>query len=122
MVGTSQRSSILDHIYIKDPTIINNLGSVNPSFGDHVLVEFNVVYRKSKSETVTCRDWRKYSKDVSMERLRDIDWNSNIDNVQEFWNALENKLIKVVDELVPLTAFVGKLVKSNVPKNIKKQN
>ena len=48
-----------------------------------------------------------------------MDWNINIDNVQKFWNVFENNLIRVVDEIVPLTDFVGNVVKSNIPKNIK---
>ena len=119
MVGTLLRSSILDHFYINDPTIVNNLGSVDPFFGDHVLVEFNFVYHKTKNETVKSRDWRNYSKEALNEKLRSVDWNINIDNVQEFWNVFENNLIRVVDEIVPLTDFVGNVVKSNIPKNIK---
>ena len=119
MVGTSLRTSILDHIYIKDPTILCDLGSIDPFFGDHVLVEFKVAHKSCESEIVTCRDWRNYSKELLYEMLRNIDWEVDIDNVQEFWNVFENKLIKVVDKLVPLTSFVGTTVKSNVPKNIK---
>ena len=40
MVGTKRRTSILDHIYIKDPTIVSKLNFIDPFFGDHVLVEF----------------------------------------------------------------------------------
>ena len=40
MVGTERRSSILDHVYIKDPTLISQLNCINPFFADHVLVEF----------------------------------------------------------------------------------
>ena len=65
MVGTTLRSSILDHIYVKNPTIVNNLKSIDPFFGDHMLVEFDVMFSKNKNETITCRDWRKYSSDVS---------------------------------------------------------
>ena len=37
-----------------------------------------------------CRDWSKYSKDVLNEKLSNIDWNIEIDNVQEYWNVFEN--------------------------------
>ena len=88
-------------------------------FGDHVLVEFNVVYHKTDREIVKCRDWRKYSKESIFAKLSTIDWNIDIDNVQEFWNSFEKKLINEVDEIVPLTAFNGGVVKTNIPKNIK---
>ena len=121
MVGSSLRSSILDHIYIKNPTIVNNLRSLDPFFGDHMLVEFEVTYHIIKNEITMCRDWRKYSKDVLNEKLSNIDWNIKIDNVQEYWNVLENKLIKIIDELVPLTSFDGNVVKSNVPRYMSDQ-
>ena len=84
-----------------------------------MLVEFNVVYHKTKNETVKRRDWRNYSKEVLNEKLSSMDWNINIDNVQEFWNVFENNLIRVVGEIVPFTDFVSNLVKSKIPKNIK---
>ena len=77
---------------------------------------------KTKNETVKSRDWHNYSKEALNEKLSSVDWNINIDNVQEFWNVFENNLIRVVGEIVPLTDFVGNIVKSNIPKNIKKQN
>ena len=42
LVGTVLRSSILDHIYIKDPTVLSNLRFSDPFFGDHVLIKFKV--------------------------------------------------------------------------------
>ena len=65
------------------------------------------MFSKNKNETITCRDWRKYSSDVLNAKLSGVNWNIDIDNVQEYWNVFENKLIKVVDELVPLTSFSG---------------
>ena len=42
MVGTTRRTSILDHIYVKNPLNVTKLGFLNPYFGDHVLVEFRI--------------------------------------------------------------------------------
>ena len=64
MVGTERRSSILDHIYIKEPTLVSNLKYVNPFFGDHVLVEFIIDAKKCEAVLNKCRDWRYYSKDL----------------------------------------------------------
>ena len=65
LVGHNLRSSILDHIYIKDPTVIRNLRTVTPFFGDHLLVLFDV---QSEYVSVTNlnrkRDWRFYSKEI----------------------------------------------------------
>ena len=74
-----RRSSILDHIYLRDPTLVTDLKYVNPFFGDHVLVEFmiNVVTR--------CREWRNYSKDILNEKLSSVEWNIEIVDVQQYW-------------------------------------
>ena len=110
MVGTERRSSILDHIYIKDPTVITNIDYVKPFFGDHVLVEFIV---DSKLNVVTeniCRDWRNYSKDLLCDKLSSINWDIDVCEVQQFWNIFENLLIKVVDEIIPMTVFCGNVL------------
>ena len=59
MVGPKLRSSILDHIYVKDPVIIRNLKSTPPYFGDHLVVEFCVKGTKNKPKTEKRRDWRR---------------------------------------------------------------
>ena len=46
-------------------------------------------------------------------------WNIGVDDVQEYWNVLENKLINIVDEIVPLKTFEGHVVKEITPKFIK---
>ena len=48
-----------------------------------------------------------------------MDWNIQINDVQEFWNAFESLLIKIVDEIVPLTEFNGNIVNKVTPKLIK---
>ena len=53
----------------------------------------------------------KYSKEKLNVKLSLIDWNINVDDVQEFWNILENKLINIVDEIVPPKTFEGHVVK-----------
>ena len=48
-----------------------------------------------------------------------MDWNIDIEDVQDFWNVFENKLIKIVDEIVPMTQFDGNIIKERIPKLIK---
>jgi hypothetical protein len=38
--------------------------------------------------------------------LNNIKWDINDDCVQGYWNSFENKLIGVVDEIVPMTEFM----------------
>ena len=60
---------------------------------------------------IISRDWRSYSKDILNAKLSSTEWNIDIDDVQNYWNAFENRLINIVDEIVPLAAFSGKVIK-----------
>ena len=51
------------------------------------------------------RDWRKYSKDKLCACLTQVDWTNDGINVQQVWNDFENKLINVIDMLVPILNF-----------------
>jgi hypothetical protein len=53
------------------------------------------------------RDWLHYSKEKLNEKLIEVDWNNDCNTVQEAWNDLENKLVKIVDSLVPISEFKG---------------
>jgi hypothetical protein len=80
-----------------------------------MLVSFEI--KLSKNPPINCikRDWRKYSKENLSSALSMLDWNINIENVQEYWNVFENMLIDVVDEIVPLTDFVNNVAKNTKP-------
>ena len=36
MIGPNLRTTVLDHVYVKDPVTIRNLGFIRPYFGDHL--------------------------------------------------------------------------------------
>ena len=111
---------ILDHIYVKDPTVIKNIKALTPIFGDHQLIIFNVESQKPCINALNKkRDWRFYSKELLNESLKTVDWNINIDTVQGFWNELEYKLITVIDDVIPLKDFSDNFAKESVPKIIK---
>ncbi len=113
LVGSTLKSSILDHVYVSDVTTVANVGCTRPCFGDHMMVtlETNLV-RPSPKESVR-RDWRFYSKEILCNKLSEVDWNIDIVGVQEYWNAFENKLINVVDDIVPLVVFTANKVKES---------
>ena len=49
------------------------------------------------------RNWQNYSKGALCDMLSLVDWSNNFGDVQSIWNDFETKIIKVIDELVPLT-------------------
>ena len=116
IVNNLLKSSILDHIYIKDVTLINNVQSFKPMVGDHLLVTFNVNEQHQKPELFLKRNWQKYSKEKLIIELNNVNFECNIFSVQDFWNHFEHKLINIADKLAPLETFTNKsTVKSQVP-------
>ena len=67
------KESLLDHIYVTDPTVCNNVTTVKPYFGDHLLVIVELNLSKPPVITTFSLDWRKYSKDVLCACLSEVD-------------------------------------------------
>ena len=112
MVGTRFQSSLLDHIYVVRPDIVQNITHKRPCFGDHELVMATIDGRKMSQTSTLRRDWRKYSKELLQDKLKSVNWLNEETTVQGIWNNFEEKLIKTVDEIVPLVEFEGRNVKT----------
>ncbi len=115
LIGSTLKRSILDHVYTTDCTYISNINSMKPTFGDHLLMTFDINRTKNPPITSIRQDWRKYSKDNLLLSLSVLDWSINIENVQEYWNVFENLLKNVVDAVAPLTEFVNNIGKNTKP-------
>ena len=118
-VDAVMRESILDHFYVQHTRYVKNIACVKPIFGDHLCVMVSTAGRDLNTVITQRRDWRKYNKDVLINTLRTVDWTIEDDTVQEYWNTFENKLIQVVDQLIPIRDFVNNSVKLDVPRFIK---
>ena len=71
------------------------------------------------ADQVKCRNWRGYSKEILTNKLTSVDWKIEIDDVQQYWNVFESKLIKIIDYIVPLVDYVNDVIKEKTPKLIK---
>ena len=83
-MGVVLRESIINHVYVKDPTIISDMKSLTLVFGDHKLIIFCIDVIKPKIEVTYKRNWRHYSKENFCNELCLIDWYTDIDDVQGF--------------------------------------
>ena len=119
VVELTVKSSTLDHVYVKDISILDVITHIKPCFGDHELIMFNVNDEKIKPNCEIRRDWRYYSKDVLLTKLSASDWEFDYDSVQDYWNHFENQLLGIVDSIIPYVEFKDNLVKSVTPPNIK---
>ena len=101
-------------------TIIN-VTSEYPCFGDHKLVMAHLCINRQQPQITLRRDWRKYSKDKLCACLTQVDWTNDAINVQQVCNDFENKLIHVIDMLVPISEFYDNKI-NNKPCPIIKRN
>ena len=120
-INNIRHSSIIDHIYVKNPIAITNLSSVIPPFGDHCLIMFNIKLKIIKANSSLKRNWKLYSKEKLLSKLNNLNWLIRNDDVQSFWNSFESKLIEVVDDLCPLEPLKSLIEsKTNPPPEIKR--
>ena len=96
-----------------------NIESYKPCFGDHLLITLTVDASKVKNVQMYKRDWRNYSKVNLINMLNNLEWCTDIDNVQELWNDIEMIIVRIVDEIVPLTEMTNNRVPKQVPTFIK---
>ena len=105
IVGLESRSSVLDHVYVNCVGLVRNVSHLKPIFGDHELVTAELCISRPVTKISTGRDWRYYSKEALNERLEVVDWTNDAHDVQELWNDFEVKIIRVIDEIAPISEF-----------------
>ena len=72
-----------------------------------MFVEFCVDVKRKENVIIKRRDWRNYSKDILNAKLSSTDWNIDIDDVQNDWNAFENKLINIEQQYHVALIWLG---------------
>ena len=83
LVGSTLKSSILDHVYVSDVTTVTNVGCTRPCFGNHMMVTLETNLTKPGPKESIRRDWRFYSKEILCNKLSAVDWDIAIVGVQE---------------------------------------
>ena len=120
VINSTLCSSIIDHIYTRDTTLITNLCSIAPPFGDHLLITFTIRSLRSSNSSSYKRNWKNYNKSILNENLAHQDWDLEHDEVQACWNSFESKLVKIIDKLAPPELSLQKQnIKINTPPHIK---
>jgi hypothetical protein len=64
--------------------------------------------KSDEKRTILKRNWRGYSKDLLLEELKKVDWNIDCTQVQDFNNELEQKLLTIIDNLIPVQKITEK--------------
>ena len=122
VINNIHHSSLIDHIYVNSAVNTLNLASYTPPFGDHLLITFTVNSKLTNPKCIIKRNWKSYSKDKLINSLSQKDWNIENDDVHGFWNNFKSNLIKIVDNLCPITETIRKPHSiSNPPSHIKRK-
>ena len=123
VVNNNLKQSIIDHLYVKNPTTIINLEMDKPLIGDHNLITFNIRGKATTPKTIIRRNWSNYTKEKLLAALALEPFEIETPNVQDTWNLFENVLINVIDKLAPLTPFTksSKIDPKSTPSVIKRK-
>ena len=101
-----RKESILDHVYVNNCSLVNNLTSIEPTFGDHLLIVIELnLHLDDYLQSYVRRDWKNYSKTSLIQQLKIKNYEAD-GCVQSNWNAIEESLIMAADIVAPLCNFV----------------
>ncbi len=110
------KESTLDHLYSNQPLMLSNLHPVEPLFGDHRMVVATLYSTKPEPTFTFRRDWRGYDKNILCEKLSNVNWQTDTGDVQSCWNNIENNILEVIDNLIPICSFNNNVItKQSLP-------
>ena len=124
IVNNELKQSTLDHIYVQNPLIINQIRNFVPLIGDHVLVITKITGTVERPKVTIKRDWRSYSKQLLLTKLQSVQFKVDGINPQELWNNFETVLMPVIDEIIPYAEFANNIIlqSNSTPSLYQKQN
>ena len=74
VINNVLKESILDHVYVQDPTIIVNVNSTKPLIGDHKLIVLEIAAEKQQPKPMLTRNWHSYTKLKLLEALATVNF------------------------------------------------
>lgn len=96
------KSSLLDHIYENSSGLVNHINEISTSTSDHTPIQLNIMLEiVNKPEKLIIRNWSNYSREKLLEKLREVSWDIDCSEVQDFNDELEQKLMTVLNTLIP---------------------
>ena len=122
IINNDLKDSILDHLYVTNPTLIHDIVLKTPLIGDHKLITFKAQGNPLPPEIIMKRNWQNYTSTKLNELLSTINFDIEADLVQDIWNRFEAALLPVIDDLIPYAPFIeNTTVKSSEPSKKIKQ-
>ena len=105
------QESLLDHIYTSDYLSVNKCGGMHLSSSDHLAIYITYQSSDKKSsekKIIYKRDHRGYTKHAMATLCNAEDWSSvyRTTEVQEGYNIVESKLLKIINSLAPFRKII----------------
>jgi exonuclease III len=102
IVNGELRTSLLDHVYENVHGLVENITEISTSMSDHTPLLIDLAIKiNHKVETKIMRNWSTYSKERLLNLLSEKNWDINCYDVQDFNNELEQKIMSVLEDLIP---------------------
>jgi len=96
------KTSVLDHVYTNNNGLIDTISELSVITSDHcpILVTLSSKIQTRARKTLI-RNWRDYTKEKLVSTLTQQDWAVKCIEVEDFYDALEQKIMVVFYKLVP---------------------
>ena len=96
------RQSIIDHVYVDNQALVEYVEEISVTVGDHVPVMISLLCKmKTERRTLFIRNWKNYSKEKLEMELAKEDWNIEATTAEDYSNLFENKLLGVLEHIIP---------------------
>ena len=115
-INNITKESILDHIYINDITKFVNVTGIVTEIGDHKLITCSLNTTIPPIKPIYKRCWKNYENSSLLEELSLCRFEMDIEDVQQLWNNMENKIVTIVDKVAPITEFTGNFSANTHPR------
>ncbi len=75
--------------------------------GYNSIVTFTIDEKVDTPKPSWRQNWKNYDTGILNKKLNNEDWLFEADSVLDYWNLLEDKLINIIDELIPYEIAVN---------------
>jgi hypothetical protein len=102
VVNGELRTFLLDHVYENVHGLVESIAEISTSTSDHTPLLIDVAIKIChKVETKVVRNWSAYSKEMLLDPLNKKSWDTNCHDVQDFNIELGQKVLSVLEILIP---------------------
>ncbi len=97
------KTSVLDHVYTNNNGLIDSISELSVITGDHCPIVVTLLSKiRICGRKISTRNWKDYTKEKLVSLLTQQDWEEKCLDAEDYYDALEQKIMVVYDKLVPL--------------------